>query len=48
MQNLEFSDEEINEILENVFFVLGRTIRFIGHWYDQKRLISYKMYLKNI
>ena len=36
------SDNEINEILENglfnVFFVLGRTIGFIGHWYDQRRL----------
>ena len=42
MLNLNFSDDEINEILENGlfngFFVLGRTIGFIGHWYDQKRL----------
>jgi ATP citrate (pro-S)-lyase len=33
---------EFEEILENdfinAFFVLGRTIGFIGHWYDQKRL----------
>ena len=42
MHNLEFSEDEINEVLENGlfngFFVLGRTIGFIGHWYDQKRL----------
>ena len=42
MHNLDFSDDEINEILENGlfngFFVLGRTIGFIGHWYDQRRL----------
>ena len=42
MLNLGFNEEEINEILENGlfngFFVLGRTIGFIGHWYDQKRL----------
>jgi len=39
---LNFDEEEIKEILENGlfngFFVLGRTIGFIGHWYDQKRL----------
>ena len=33
---------EFEEILENdfinAFFILGRTIGFIGHWYDQKRL----------
>jgi citrate synthase len=33
---------EFNDILENdfinAFFILGRTIGFIGHWYDQKRL----------
>jgi ATP citrate (pro-S)-lyase len=36
------SSIEINEILDygllNGFFVLGRSIGFIGHWYDQKRL----------
>ena len=42
MNNLKFSKEEIEEIIENGlfngFFVLGRTIGFIGHWYDQRRL----------
>lgn len=42
MYNLDFSSSEINEVLENGlfngFFVLGRTIGFIGHWYDQRRL----------
>jgi len=42
MLNLDFNEEQINEILDNGlfngFFVLGRTIGFIGHWYDQKRL----------
>ena len=37
-----FSQEEVKEIVDNefinAFFVLGRTIGFIGHWYDQKRL----------
>jgi len=36
------SEDETLEIIEdglmNGFFVLGRTIGFIGHWYDQKRL----------
>jgi ATP citrate (pro-S)-lyase len=42
MYNLDFSEDEIDEVLENGlfngFFVLGRTIGFIGHWYDQRRL----------
>lgn len=33
---------EVDEIIKNdfinAFFILGRTIGFIGHWYDQKRL----------
>ena len=29
--------EVINNDFINAFFVLGRTIGFIGHWYDQKR-----------
>lgn len=37
-----FRKEEVEEILENelmnAFFVLGRSIGFIGHWYDQRRL----------
>jgi len=36
--SLEETEEIINEGLINGFFVLGRTIGFIGHWYDQKRL----------
>lgn len=39
---LVMTKKEINEIIDNElmngFFVLGRTIGFIGHWYDQKRL----------
>lgn len=39
---LKYTDTQINEIIENCllngFFVLGRTIGFIGHYYDQKRL----------
>jgi ATP-citrate lyase alpha-subunit len=39
-----FSKEEIDEIMEigylNAFFVLGRSIGFIGHILDQKRLKS--------
>ena len=37
-----FKKEDVEEILENelmnAFFVLGRSIGFIGHWYDQRRL----------
>jgi ATP citrate (pro-S)-lyase len=36
------TESEIEEIIENElmngFFVLGRSIGFIGHWFDQKRL----------
>jgi ATP citrate (pro-S)-lyase len=36
------SKSELDEIIKNdfinAFFILGRTIGFIGHWYDQKRL----------
>ena len=36
------SEKEMKHIIDNdfmnAFFVLGRTIGFIGHWYDQKRL----------
>jgi ATP citrate (pro-S)-lyase len=39
---LIMNKSEFNEVIENdfinSFFVLGRTIGFIGHWYDQKRL----------
>jgi ATP citrate (pro-S)-lyase len=36
MNETEFL-EIINNDFINAFFVLGRTIGFIGHWYDQKR-----------
>lgn len=43
-KNLGFSSEEIDEIIEagalNAFFVLGRSIGFIGHILDEKRLRS--------
>jgi ATP-citrate lyase alpha-subunit len=39
---LGYSEEEINEFIEsgtlNAFFILGRTIGFIGHVLDEKRL----------
>ncbi len=41
-KGLGFSDEELDEIIEsgalNAFFILGRTIGFIGHILDEKRL----------
>jgi ATP citrate (pro-S)-lyase len=40
--SLIMSDAEVDEIIENdfinAFFILGRSIGFIGHWYDQRRL----------
>ena len=42
MLNSEFTKDEIDQILDiglfNGFFILGRTIGFIGHWNDQNRL----------
>lgn len=39
---LGYSDEQIDELINagafNAFFVLGRTIGFIGHYLDEKRL----------
>jgi len=39
---LGYSDKEIDELINagafNAFFVLGRTIGFIGHYLDEKRL----------
>ena len=39
---LDYSEEEINEFIEsgtlNSFFIVGRTIGFIGHVLDEKRL----------
>ena len=41
-KNLGYSDAEIDELIEagafNAFFVLGRSIGFIGHVLDEKRL----------
>ncbi len=41
-RNLGFSESEIDELIEagafNAFFVLGRSIGFIGHILDEKRL----------
>ena len=42
LKESNFMTDEIEEILDNgllnAFFVLGRSIGFIGHWNDQKRL----------
>ncbi|MBT5856091.1 ATP citrate synthase [bacterium] len=41
-KNLNYSDKEIEQLIDsgalNAFFVLGRTIGFIGHVLDEKRL----------
>ena len=41
-RSLGYSEEDINEFIEsgtlNAFFILGRTIGFIGHVLDEKRL----------
>ena len=40
--SIGYTKEDVSSIIENGllngFFVLGRTIGFIGHYYDQKRL----------
>ena len=42
LMNLGYSDSEIKEMVDmgffNAFFILGRTIGFMGHYFDQKRL----------
>ncbi len=42
LKNLGYSDEEIKEMIDmdffNAFFIIGRTIGFMGHYFDQKRL----------
>ncbi len=42
LKNLNYTDEEIKEMVDmgffNAFFILGRTIGFMGHYFDQKRL----------
>jgi len=40
--NLGYSNEEIKEMIDmgffNAFFIIGRTMGFMGHYFDQKRL----------
>jgi ATP-citrate lyase alpha-subunit len=42
LKELQFSDVEIDEMIDaglfNALFVLGRSIGFMGHYFDQKRL----------
>jgi ATP-citrate lyase alpha-subunit len=42
LKNLNYSDEEIKEMIDmgffNAFFIIGRTMGFMGHYFDQKRL----------
>lgn len=42
LRNLGYSIEEIREMVDmgffNAFFIIGRTIGFMGHYFDQKRL----------
>lgn len=42
LRNLGYSMDEIKEMVEmgffNAFFIIGRTIGFMGHYFDQKRL----------
>jgi len=42
LKSLKYTDEEIKEMIDmgffNAFFIIGRTIGFIGHYFDQKRL----------
>ncbi|MFC1898532.1 citrate/2-methylcitrate synthase [Candidatus Cloacimonadota bacterium] len=42
LKSLNYSDDEIKEMIEmgffNAFFIIGRTMGFMGHYFDQKRL----------
>ena len=42
LKNLNYSDSEIKEMIDmgffNALFIIGRTIGFMGHYFDQKRL----------
>ena len=42
LKSLKYTNEEIKEMIDmgffNAFFIIGRTIGFIGHYFDQKRL----------
>jgi len=44
LKELKFSEAEIDEMIDaglfNALFVLGRSIGFMGHYFDQKRLGS--------
>jgi len=44
LKELQFSEAEIDEMIDaglfNALFVLGRSIGFMGHYFDQKRLKS--------
>lgn len=44
LRNLGYDDDEIKEMIDmgffNAFFIIGRTIGFMGHYFDQKRLQS--------
>jgi len=42
LKNLGYTDDEIKDMVDmgffNAFFIIGRTIGFMGHYFDQKRL----------
>ncbi|MDA3813687.1 MAG: ATP citrate synthase [Candidatus Cloacimonetes bacterium] len=42
LKSLKYSDIEIKEMIDmgffNAFFIIGRTMGFMGHYFDQKRL----------
>ena len=42
LRSLKYKDEEIKEMIDmgffNAFFIIGRTMGFMGHYFDQKRL----------
>ena len=42
LKSLKYTDKEIKEMIDmgffNAFFIIGRTMGFMGHYFDQKRL----------
>jgi len=42
LKSLKYPDDEIKEMIDmgffNAFFIIGRTMGFMGHYFDQKRL----------
>jgi len=42
LKSLNYKDDEIKEMIDmgffNAFFIIGRTMGFMGHYFDQKRL----------